>query len=249
MDKWDIHMIEKITEAEAEKMALATETIKEHNIYFVDFGGAFGYSALVFKNNHHICYANDYQLHHNGKSKEELNQIYKDKLNNILFTEAEILEPLKSYDEYSRKSYFIRNYYGMQQDYITIFCMNLTKGQEQERSDRIKNMVFNSAAFGYYDDEEFVKHHVWLKDKLEEQKAKMSDDYEYQKNAFLHEMYNHEYGINWQGDYDVLSAFGRINYTEAENDLQQYFEQLNFTDVQKKAYYAARKEYYKQADF
>lgn len=66
---WNISNIEALTEAEAQTMALETMQIKEHNIYFVDFVNAFGYSCLVFKNHHHIYYANDYELHHTEKTR------------------------------------------------------------------------------------------------------------------------------------------------------------------------------------
>ena len=64
--EWDIHRIEALSEHEAQTMALDTEAIKAHSVYFVDFGGYFGYSCLVFRNGHHIYYANDYELHHSG---------------------------------------------------------------------------------------------------------------------------------------------------------------------------------------
>ena len=129
--EWNIDRIREITEEQAEKMSLETTTIKDHNVYFVDFGDGFGYSVLVFKNKHHIYYANDYQLHHYDRAKAELNQMYKNRLNNILFTEAEISKPLQSYDEYSRKSHYLYNYYGMQQDYITVFVSIQRKNKGQ----------------------------------------------------------------------------------------------------------------------
>lgn len=240
--EWTFNMIEEITEEQARKMALETAIIKDHNIYFVDFGGRFGYSVLVFKNNHHIVYANDYQSHHSNVPEERLNPMYKKRMNNILFTESEISEPLKSYDEYSRKSYFIHNYYGMQKDYVSIF-------DKKAEFEHIKqNMTYNPVSFGYYEDAAFVMHHIELMNKLEEQKEKTVDDFEYQKNAFLYEMWNHEYGINWRADYDVLSSFGNITYVDADNEAEQYFEQLGFNDVQQKAYYAARKAYFRKAD-
>lgn len=55
MDKkknWSISDIESITEEKAKVIAIETMKIKEHNIYFVDFEDAFGYSCLVYKNNH-----------------------------------------------------------------------------------------------------------------------------------------------------------------------------------------------------
>ena len=60
-------------------------------------------------------------------------------------------------------------------------------------------------------------------------------------------MYNHEYYINWEADFDTLSAFGNIDYSE-DATLESYFEQLGFNETQKKAYRAARKEYYKQVE-
>lgn len=59
-----INDIELLTFDEAAEIALDYINIKDHDILFVDFGGYFGYSALVFKNEKHIYYANEYELHH-----------------------------------------------------------------------------------------------------------------------------------------------------------------------------------------
>lgn len=58
-------------------MAEEVETIKDHTVYFVDFGGYFGFSACVCAEGQHIRYANDYELHHKGKSRDELREIYR----------------------------------------------------------------------------------------------------------------------------------------------------------------------------
>lgn len=248
MKEWNIKEIELITEKEAKELSTETMIIKEHNVYFVDFGGHFGYSCLVFANGHHIYYANDYALHHSGKSVEELKEWYIETLNNKLFTEAEISQSLHSYDEYSRKLRYLNNHYGMREDYLSIFCINPTEKQKEEYNKAKKEKVYNPIAFAYYDNREFVTHHIELYNKLKKAKENMTNDYEYQKEAFLSEMYNHEYGYNWQADYDVLSVFGNITYTEDPDDLEQYFEQLNFTDLQKKAYREARKEYFEKTE-
>lgn len=39
-------------------------------------------------------------------------------------------------------------------------------------------------------------------------KQKLIDDVEFAEAAFLYEMDNHEYAINWTGDEDVLAALG-----------------------------------------
>lgn len=46
-----------------------------------------------------------------------------------------------------------------------------------------------------------VRHH----DEMEEV---LKNDKEFAEAAFLYEMDNHEYAINWSGDEDVMSCFG-----------------------------------------
>lgn len=239
----NIQDIESLKEIQAAQLAEDSAIVKGHNVYFVDFGGYFGYSVLVYKNKHHIYFANDYQLHHSNKSRAELYQLYIESLNNKLFTEEELTDAIGSYDEYQRKDYFIRNYYGMQKDYISIFFI----GSDDERAERKKQFegkIFNPIALAYYksSDSDFVNHHKELSNTLEQRKEEMTSNFEFLKNAYLYEMWNHEYGYNWQGDYDVLSCFGHIRYN-SNDDLQDYFEQLHFTEVEKSAYFAARKEY------
>lgn len=42
----------------------------------------------------------------------------------------------------------------------------------------------------------------------EEMKQRLKDDPDFAEAAFLYEMDNHEYAINWSGDEDVLACFG-----------------------------------------
>lgn len=67
----------------------------------------------------------------------------------------------------------------------------------------------------------------------QEMKEAMKDE-EFAVAAFLHEMYNHEYAINYDGDADVLAAFAMD-----ENDL----DELGLKD----AYKRARKQYFKES--
>ena len=78
-------------------------------------------------------------------------------------------------------------------------------------------------------------------------KEQKADDFEYYKDAFKREMYNHEYSINWEADHDTLSAFGNVGWHE--DNLEAYFKELGFTETQKKAYRAARAEYYKEVNY
>lgn len=78
-------------------------------------------------------------------------------------------------------------------------------------------------------------------------RAALDDDFEYQKSAFLHEMFNHEYGINWQADYDVISVFANVSGVRDYENINSLFAAAGFSDLQRRAYSAARAEYFKQA--
>lgn len=248
MKNWTIREIEAITENQAREMSSDMMVIKEHNIYFIDFGGYFKYSFLVFKNNHHIYHANDYELHHKGKTQEELKALYINKANNILFTEEEIMGPIKDYEEYVRKDDFLHNYYTQRADYISCFGIFDTKEEEKAHEEKVKGLTLNRVGFCYMADKEFVKHHVALHKQLEIAKAKMQDDYDFLKDAFLKEMYNYEYPINWQGNYDVLSCFGNITYN-SEDNFDKYFDELDFTETQRRAYVSARSQCLQEWDY
>lgn len=249
----NIREIENISESEAKEAAIEIAKIKGFNIYFVDLEGHFGYSYLVFKDGHHIHYANDYELHHSWlvkeKGKEALRDYYIESINNKLFTDEEIIAPLKSYDEYTKKNYFLNNYYAMQRDRVSIFYINPTDEEKSVLEEAKKTMVYDRVGFCYIADKAFVEHHIELKNALEASKADTKNNFEYQKNAFMYEMANHEYAINWQADYDTLSAFGNITYqSDWSEDLNKYFDELNFTQIQRDAYVAARNEYMKKQE-
>ena len=248
---WTIDKIEKIDEDTAFDIAEDTTDIKEHNIYFVDFGGYFGYSVLVFKDGHHIHYANDYELHHKygEPTHSELRKLYTERLNNILFTDAELAEPLAGYDEYKAKEYFLHNYYAMRVDYVSIFGDFRTENAKKAYKKQTAPMVYDPVGMCYVKDAEFVRHHVELFEALQKAREAMDSNFEYLKSAYLSEMFNHEYGINWQADFDTLSAFGNVKWHgDGEDTLDAYFDDLCMSDVQRRAYLAARREYFKQAN-
>lgn len=247
MKEWNIEKIQNITEGEAMLLTCGKKTVlKEHNIYFVDFGKPFGFSMLVFKNSHHIYYANDYELHNSyfmeNNGKEALKERYIGLANMRLYTDKELEEPIKDYEEYQRKSYYLHNYYAMREDYVTIFAINPSAEETRKFREKVKGMSYDPVGFCYIKSKSFVKRHIELNNMLEKRVEELRENFEYYKNAFLYEMYNHEYSINWQADYDTLSAFGNIEYHD--DNLDAYFKELGFTDTQKRAYKAAQKEYW-----
>ena len=247
MENYNIHEIEALTEEQLSGLAAEKTGIKGHTIYFVDFGGYFGYSCCVFHSGHHVYYANDYQLHHPGKTAEELHDLYLKEIESKLFTDEEIGEPLTSYEEYRRKESFLRNYYVMRTDYVSLFHIAGTDEEEAARKKKLREMYYDPISFAAVPDSSFVDRHIELFEALETAKKATVTNYEYQKNAFLTEMFNHEYGINWDADRDTLSAFG--TFDRSTESIEECFAQLKFNDIQKRAYADARSEYYATASF
>ena len=251
IENWNIETIQNITEQEAQGMALETLNIKGHNVYLVDFGGYFGYSRLVFADGRHIHYANDYELHHKGNewykgmAGEELRAWYIKTAEQKLFTEDEIVGPLKDYNDYRAKREYLHNYYAMRRPYISIFFIGSDAEREKLRK-KTEKMYYDPVGFCYIDDEAFVAHHIELSDKLNNQRHMMENNYDYMVTAFKHEMYNHEYAINWQADYDTISAFANVNGIRYYTDISELFDAAGFSETQKKAYMEARRQYWKE---
>ncbi len=239
--------IDNITEKEAATLSTECMVIKGYNVYFVDLPYNFGYSYLVYKNNHHIRFADDFGMHHKYTVEkhglEYLRNYYIEQLNNKLFTEEEIGQPLRSYDEYEAKRTFLSSYYAMQHDYVSEFRIFRPGTDDEERFDEeVKDLIYNPAGMCYMAKElkPFIDHHVELKRTLNAQKADVANNFDYQKNAFMAEMYNHEYNYTFD-DEAVLTAFG-LPYHRDYPTLEQCFDKLNFTQVQRDAYRVARIE-------
>ena len=244
-EHWNIDEIDALTEEEARALSLETMTIKEHTVYLVDFGGYFGYSALVYMDGRHIYYANEYELHHESLKgdRNALKARYIEYLTGKLWTDAEIEGPLHSYHEYQSKEYYLRNLYPQRRDHISIWFY----GPEEERAarqEKIKSMIYCPFAFAFFrpEDRDFVSRMSELYNDLSAARDSMENDPEYLKTAILYEMYNHEYSINWQGNWDVLSCFGNIRYNESDSP-EPYFDQLKWTKAQRAAFWAARAQY------
>jgi hypothetical protein len=57
-------------------------------------------------------------------------------------------------------------------------------------------------------------------------------DYEHAYKAFLYEMYNHEYAISWQGDWEVIRCFANVDGYSADDMLPK----TGWSDEIKRAY-------------
>lgn len=241
-----IEEIQNLKFREAKKMAIEHMVIKGHDVFFIDFEGYFGYSYCVFKNNHHIYYANDYELHHSKKEREELRRIYINKCNNTLFKDNEFVEPLKTYDEYKRKLDYLINYYTQQINSISMFTIFHNDEEKKAFNRKISRRIVDKVGHVYVVNNDtgkaFVKKHYELFFVLKKRFRETNMNYDFLKSAYIYEMYNFEYVINSQGDLDVLSCFGNVNGVHDYLDINELFKACEFNDVQKKAYMDARKE-------
>lgn len=105
--------------------------------------------------------------------------------------------------------------------------------------DELCKNVYSLGNGAYIPKSEAPKLDEWVKnDKLNE----LMQDPEFAESAFLYEMQNHEYCINWQGNYDVLSCFGEIKYVDSDNP-KEYMKQLDFNSEIKNAFWKARRRY------
>lgn len=68
-------------------------------------------------------------------------------------------------------------------------------------------------------------------------------DPEFAYGAFYYEMGNHEYHINWQGDWDVCSCFGEVVY-DGGKDWRDYLDELGFSKEVKEQYSQARSAFF-----
>lgn len=222
MKDFNIDIIRALTAEEAKQMAIETIKIKDHECIFVDFGGYFGYSVLVFKNGKHVHYADDFELHHGyivkESGKEALKQWYIDTLRRKLYTDAELLEDVKTYDEYEKKNYFLRNYYIMRYDYVSIFGI----GEEAQKAfdeARKTYTIYNPVSFCYVKDENIVKTQSEILKHLEESFEKLKSSDETFREMVSRELANHEACITCDYE-DALDAL-RMKFEDLTEEKQK----------------------------
>lgn len=109
--------------------------------------------------------------------------------------------------------------------------------------DNIKGNVYRFGDTGgfYLKSDAPIIHDYFKKDRDKELRDIMNSDADFARDAFVYEMYNHEYPINWQGDWDVASCFGNVEYDENKNGAN-YLEEMGYNDSVIAQWYSARKE-------
>ena len=67
----------------------------------------------------------------------------------------------------------------------------------------------------------------------------MEADLDFAREAFEYEMFNHEYAINWEGDYEVCGCFGHVEWEEWK-DYKDYLKELGFSLAVMRVFMQAR---------
>jgi len=248
---FSISDIEALTYEQVENMSEEMQTIKGHQVYFVDFGGYFKYSVLVFRDKHHLYYADDYELHHSYmKDREELKKYYIEEMQNRLFDDASILAPLTDYTEKERRINYLNNYYPLLcDDKVSAFNIFHDDSEREEFRKKVENMYYcGCIGFFYTSNPAFVRRLEKLYSGVIKASEQASNSPEYWFNAFKYEMYNHEYAINWQGDYDVCSCFCHCEYGEYKTGID-YLREAGFDDTVVSAYCKAKSEVMRNSDY
>lgn len=121
------------------------------------------------------------------------------------------------------------------------------RGLTENDTDKLYKLG-NTGGFYLKSDAERI-HNFFKGDKLTE----LMKDFEFAKGAIYYEMCNHEYGTNWQGNWDVCSCFTERelpyygdDYYGAE-ECKRYFDIMKWSDDTRRAWSEAQREYYNNA--
>lgn len=192
VDNWSIDDIRSITEEIALVMSDDHEKIKGHDCYFIDFGIGWGYTVLVFFNGHQIRFAGDSALHHHGESRVELKEIYVKKLTEKLYTDEELASPIRSYSDLQNRENYLLDYYGDRENHVSFYHIFNEEGMEEWYREETAGLYTSYITHAHYKSEEFCKKVQELWNGVEKAKEKLATDFDFWKNAFYHEFFNHE---------------------------------------------------------
>ena len=217
-----IYNIESLNEETIKPYVKEHLIIKDHDCYLCDFGEYFGYSIVVFKNGYHIYYANDYALHHVSDNQEELRKCYIETMQRRLYTDAELLEECKSYKEYQLKEHFLRNYWIMRYDRLSIFGIGERAEKEFEEK-KSEYPFYNSTCFCYVKDRKIAEDASKYIKHLQNEFKKLEDNEDEFRKMVRYELNNHESCITM--DYrDALDALG-LTYDALSDRKQKIVDQ------------------------
>lgn len=159
------------------------------------------------------------------EGKESLKEWYIETLSRKLFTDKELLEPVLSYGDYERKDYFLRNYWIMRYDYISIFSIGAEEQMKVEEGKKT-HPFFNPVCFCYVANENIVNEANKYNFHLQNSFKKLKENDEAFRKMVRCELDNHEACVSY--DYEAaLDSLG-LRFEELPKDKQKIVkEELN----------------------
>lgn len=124
-------------------------------------------------------------------------------------------------------------------------------GERGIKVEEAKDHVYRSKALMgafYLKKDAGVIQEYFKRDRMKELRDLMDKDAGFALEAFEYEMMNHEYPINWEGDYDVASCFGRCEFSE-EKSGEDYLTELGFNKQTIEQWNIARKKVISACDW
>ena len=117
--------------------------------------------------------------------------------------------------------------------------------EERGLTENDTDQLYGIGPGGYYlkKDAQTIRDFMYAEDPL----PGLMKDPEFAEDAFYYEMANHEYHINWQGDWDVCQCFCDVEY----NDEYSYADYLllgDYDDSTIEAFKKARARFLKDCD-
>lgn len=192
--------------------------INEHEVFLIPLSGYFGYSALVFKNQKHLYYADDFQLHHKyyypsnnyddmqEHTPETLKPLYIESLNNKIFAESQLYSA-DDYNNYRAKVYYVRNYYIQQFDYKSAHVFSGSKEEKELEKAMHEYKFFNPISFCYMKEEEQTKIQAEFIKALKASYESILSDLDKFRKAISFELANHEACITMEYQ-EAVNALG-----------------------------------------
>lgn len=101
------------------------------------------------------------------------------------------------------------------------------RGIKREEAGQRLYRLGHTGGFFLREDKEVVDE-FFKRDADGELRKMMEADHAFAREAFEYEMYNHEYPINLEGDFDVCSCFGNLEWEE-EKGGTEYLTELGFS--------------------
>ena len=116
------------------------------------------------------------------------------------------------------------------------------RGLTIEDTDKIYKLG-NSGGFYLRSDADIIRDFFNKPDLLPE----LMEDEAFAESAFRYEMGNHEYHINWEGDYNVCACFGSCEYGE-DKTYKDYLKEMGYSQTVVNAFGSARRKFLKECE-